>query len=110
MRGTINNPGELSHLLALEKCERVSDGLGGQSENWVKLRDVWARVTAQSQRETASGDHLTSELNYEVLIRYRDDIEIGMRFVFREQNLEIQSCADIAGDRCFLVCVCQEIK
>lgn len=110
MRGTVSNPGELSHLLALQKCERVSDGLGGQSETWVKLRDIWARVTVQSQREAASGDHLVSELNYEVLIRYRDDIEVGMRFIFRGQNLEIQSCADIAGDRCFLVCVCQEIK
>ena len=110
MRGAINNPGELSHLVALHQCEPVADSLGGQTENWVKLRDVWARVSVQSQRETASGDHLTSELNYEVLVRYCDDVAVGMRFVFREQNLEIQSCADIAGDRCFLVCVCQEIK
>ncbi|MEP3628874.1 MAG: phage head closure protein [Hyphomicrobiales bacterium] len=110
MRGAINNPGELSHLLVLQKCERVADGLGGQSENWVKLRNVWARVSLQSQREVATGDHLAGELNYEVLIRYRDDIEVGMRFVFRDQNLEIQSCADIAGDQCFLVCLCQEIK
>jgi len=51
MRGVIKDPGELSHLLALEKCEHVADGLGGQSENWVKLRDVWARVSVQSQRE-----------------------------------------------------------
>jgi len=110
MRGAINNPGELTHLLALQKCEKVADGLGGQLENWVKLRDVWARVSVQSQRETALGDHLTGELNYEVLIRHRDDIEVGMRFVFRDQNLDIQSCADLAGDRCFLVCLCQETK
>ena len=110
MRGAINNPGELTHLLTLQKCEKVADGLGGQLENWVKLRDVWARVNVQSQRETALGDHLTGELNYEVLIRHRDDIEVGMRFVFRDQNLDIQSCADLAGDRCFLVCLCQETK
>lgn len=110
MRGAVGNPGELSHLVELQRCERSSDALGGQLETWVKVSSLWARVSVQSQREETQGDHLEGRLNMEVIMRYRDDVEVGMRLLFKNQTLVIQSCADVTGQGCFLVCLCQAEK
>jgi len=110
MRGVIQNPGDLRHRVELQRRALLSDELGGQSESWIKVSDLWAHVSVQSQREGASGDHLDGELSYEVTIRHRNNVDVGMRFVHEDKVLTILSCADFTGKRCFLVCLCRQIK
>lgn len=104
------NPGALKHRVELQEKQTMADGFGGQTSAWQSRAFLWARVAVQSQREGESGDHLVAELTHQVLIRFRDSITAGMRFVYAGRVLRILSCADFDGEKRFLTCLCQEEK
>ena len=45
------NIGELKHRITIQENQRVADGQGGFSSNWVELGKVWAKAVEQSPRE-----------------------------------------------------------
>ena len=59
----------LNRKLVLEEAQRVPDGAGGWTLNWMALGTLWAAVDAGSGRERA-GEFLTvSSVNYRITVR-----------------------------------------
>lgn len=110
MADSTRNPGYLSHRVELQRRQTSTDELGGMMADWVSLGPLWARVRAERLREGVTSDHLAATITYEVLIRFRDDIHQGMRFLFADHVLRVKTCADMAGDKRFLICMCEAEK
>ena len=59
----------LSRKLILESPERVPDGLGGFSESWVVLGEIWADVRLRTGRDKDHRAGRVSETDYRIIIR-----------------------------------------
>lgn len=110
MRRTTQNPGHLAHRVELQQKAKTSDGIGGDQVTWSTLAFLWARVTPTSQSGGETADHLKGRITHELLIRHRDGVMVGMRFLYRARPLRILSCTDFTGQGRFLVCLCEEEK
>jgi len=104
------DPGRLSARLRLEKADEVSDGQGGLVEGWSLVADVWGRVEPLRAKAGELADAATAPVSHRVTIRYRDDVDNAMRFVFRERSLTIRSLRDPDETRRYLVCDCEEAR
>lgn len=74
-----NSINELRHFLSLERPELTTDGYGGNERTWVKVTDLWAKITPVSVRETLAKDQVESEITHRIIIRYRTDVLPEMR-------------------------------
>lgn len=59
----------LNRRLLLETPERVSDGAGGYTVEWIALGSLWAQVTARTGREIAQAGAPISAMKYRVVVR-----------------------------------------
>ena len=64
----MNTP-RLNRRLALEAPERVPDGAGGYTENWVVLGEHWAEVSPRTGRERAEAGLPVSTVGYKIVVR-----------------------------------------
>lgn len=110
MARTIYNPGRLAHRVELQNQTISEDGVGGSVVNWTTLAFLWARVSPTRQSGRDVGDHLGAEITHEVLIRHRDSVAVGNRFLFQNRELRILSCVDFEAESRFLTCLCEEEK
>ncbi len=60
---------ELNRRLALEMPQRLSDGMGGFSETWVVLGNLWAEITGRSGTERGDGTARVAVANYRITVR-----------------------------------------
>ena len=63
---------------------------------------VWANLKAVISVRGAAilkGDQILSKTNYEIAMRYRDDIDESMAVQFRGQTFTIDNIADPTGER-----------
>lgn len=101
--------GALRHRLRLEAPVDADDGAGGFSRSYRTVNSIWAQVSATSASQQFSEQKFEQASSYQVVIRWRADIAAGMRFVFRDRLLLIQTFSDPDGRRRFLTCACEEI-
>ena len=59
----------LNRKLVLEAPQRVADGAGGYSENWIVLGEHWAEVRARTGRERAEAGVPVSAVSYRIVVR-----------------------------------------
>lgn len=59
----------LKRRLILEAPERVSDGAGGYSVQWVALGTLWSEVKARTGREIAQAGAPISAMRYKITVR-----------------------------------------
>lgn len=89
----------------------ADDGNGGQTETWVEVLTVWARILPTGGREALEAGALTGVQGWRVTIRYRAamDGEEGTqyRFVWNGRDLNIRSIADPDGLRTWLTAFCE---
>ncbi|OAN94467.1 head-tail adaptor protein [Sulfitobacter geojensis] len=103
----------LTHPLELEAPERVSDGAGGFTENWVVLGTHWAQLVARSGRETASRGTAVSRVGYKIIVR---SVPLGsvqrpkpqQRFRTGTRVFTIQAVADYDAACRYLTCFAEE--
>ena len=80
MTGAID-PGQLRHRYVIESEIETADGLGGSTVQWTKQFDVWAQIKPVSARLVTNAGATMPEISHIFIIRYRDDVMPGMRFV-----------------------------
>ncbi len=102
------NPGTLKHRLIFQEQVETADGLGGFLKSWAVRAYLWANIAPQNQRLTNIGDNLHQETSHEVIIRFRNDIKAGMRFLYRGRSLKILAVTDKLENQRFLTCLCRE--
>ncbi|MGC1504855.1 MAG: head-tail adaptor protein [Sulfitobacter sp.] len=107
------NAPRLTHALALETPERVSDGAGGYIESWVVLGTHWAQLIAGSGRETASRGTSISRVGYKIIVRSAPQGSVQrpepqQRFRSGNRVFTIQAVADYDAECRYLTCFAEE--
>ncbi len=106
--------GKIRHRVALHAPQFIEDGAGGQVKSWQQVATLWAFLQPKSGREnfreTIRSEQLQSSVVYEIIIRYRDDVNAEMRFTFGNRKFNILSAFDKQGHKQWLTCICEEIK
>ena len=82
--------GKLRHRVTIQEPTTVDGTSGGNYETWSNVATVWAQVTPSSGREFWEIRKSNSEIDGEVRMRYRGNINPTMRLLFKNRPLEIQ--------------------
>lgn len=100
--------GELRERLSLEAPSRSSDGGGGSDVTWTEVASVWARLRPRSGDESLSLDRVAGRVRHEIVIRYRSDVTLAMRFRAGSRVYDIRAAFDPDGRRHWLQCMAEE--
>lgn len=73
--------GRLRDRLTLQAYVEGRDAIGGITQDWQEVRKIWGEVRGVSGRAFLSASAEQAEVTAEILMRYRPDIEAGMRLV-----------------------------
>lgn len=95
--------GSLRERVTIERLDIAGDGAGGQIETWTPRVSVWAEVKPVRGREIVSGERIVGAETYLVTMRYRSDIALSDRVVWRGRALNINSVQDRDMRRKYLV-------
>ena len=103
----------LNTELVLEAPERVADGGGGASLNWVPMGTLWGEVRPSSARERLLGGRMASKVTHRILIRHapegsprRPRADCRFRSGSRVFAIKGMAPAGIRGD--YLTCWAEE--
>lgn len=100
--------GDLRTRLTLEAPSRADDGGGGAEVTWETVAEVWAAVRAVSGNEAFDLDRVAGRLVREIIIRYRADVTLAMRFREGARVYDIRAAFDPDGRRHWLRCLADE--
>ena len=100
--------GSLRHRVQLLNKIMSSDNAGGHEVSYVHLANVWANIRSNNGIITQMADANISALTHIIIIRYRNDINIGDRIIYEGRIFEIISLNDLNGYRAYLQCFCSE--
>jgi SPP1 family predicted phage head-tail adaptor len=102
--------GALRDRVQLKRRDMSPEDEGGQLTTFVPVATIWGRVRALSSRPTAAGDGRATSITHSVVVRYRQDVRPGDRFVFAGRNLDVVAADDLNGHRAYLSCACSETR
>lgn len=102
--------GKLRERVTIERMERVPDGFGGATVNWIEVATAHAEVISFKGRERAGADGVETREPFRVVMRYREDVNAAMRCCWRGRTLDIQSAMDPDGERRWLAMDCVEVS
>ncbi|WP_336799458.1 phage head closure protein [Kaistia sp. MMO-174] len=97
------DPGRLSHRVTLERPVRSGDGAGGATVDWQEVATLWARIEPVEAGERNAADRLATRVTHRITLRFRGDVEGGMRVMHRGRTLMIASWRDPDETRRLLV-------
>lgn len=104
------DPGQLRHRIELQSYTDQPDGAGGFVRSWLTIAQIFASVEPVStSRQIIAGTPQMSGI-YQIIIRYRDDVQMDQRFVLEGRLFRIRSVMDIDTSKRFLSCRCEEVS
>ena len=85
------NVGELRNKIDIQHYVRSENEVGEGIKQWQSYVKPWAKfLTSNVRRQLeVKGEKETSEIFYEIVIRYRNDIDTTMRVVYNGKNYNI---------------------
>lgn len=82
--------GQLNTRISIEKRGEVRDAWGQPIPGaWLPVASVWANVRHLSGSEAIKADAVTSTVRASIRIRYREDLDAGMRVLIGAAVYEI---------------------
>lgn len=84
----------MQRRIRIERKVATRDELGGEEYSFSLRAEVYAQVRYLTGRESLLANEMTATEQYEFIIRYRRDIEMTDRIVWKGQNYDIQSLAE----------------
>lgn len=100
--------GTLTDRVQLQRREMTREDEGGHATVFVPVATVWSRVRALSARAAFAADGAGAAISHAVVMRFRQDVKPGDRFVYRGRHLSVVSANDLNGRRAYLSCQCAE--
>ena len=100
--------GRLRDRLSVEVPIDVPDGYGGLTRSYQVSTKVWGMSVPYQIRTGRGPDQDGQVISHLVVMRWRGDIEIGMRLRKGTRLLRICELADADGRRMRMVCLCEE--
>ncbi len=73
--------GRFRHRVTIEYATETRDSVGGVTQTWAELDQVWASVEPIQGREFFSASQVQSDVSTRIRIRYRADVTEKMRVV-----------------------------
>lgn len=104
------DPGALRHLIQLQRNEPLDDGCGGFETSWNMIADVWAQIKPRAIKTSFDEGTDRSSVTHQIILRWRDDCEPGMRFQYGARILNIRHVSDPDETLRYLVCECEETR
>jgi SPP1 family predicted phage head-tail adaptor len=95
------NAGRLREQVQIQRQVAVPDGAGGQTRSWVDLAAVRAQVLPRRGTAEPGSEALQGVQEYEMVIRYRRDIEIDDRIIWNGKTHRVLAAVDVTGARMF---------
>ena len=71
--------GPLRHRCKIYQQRQTKDSLGGMIDEYVSSGSLWAEIKSISGRTFLSASQKQAEVTVEIIIRYRSDIDEGVR-------------------------------
>ena len=100
--------GRLRDRLIVEVPVEVPDGFGGLTRSYQVSTTVWGVIVPYQIRTGRGPDQDGQVISQLVVMRWRGDIETGMRLRKGTRILRICQLADADGRRMRMVCLCEE--
>ena len=108
MNGSFIDPGALRTELSLQQASLTADGLGGHAESWGEVATVFALVEPVSAASRFGADQTVETVTHKITVRFRNDLNSGMRFARGGRVFEIVSALDPDETGRYLVCRARE--
>lgn len=98
--------GPLRNLVTIQRPATGQDDIGQPVTTWTDVATVWANIAHKSGLETIKADAPVSEVQASIRIRYRTDIDAGMRVTFGSTHYDIRAVMPDSTGREFTDLVC----
>lgn len=102
--------GKLRHKVQLQEQQITQDPVTGEMvTTWDTIAEPWAEVVPMSGREFLAASAEQSEVRGRIVIRYREDVDASMRFVYRGRYYNILAVLpDAESGREHMTCMVSE--
>lgn len=99
---------ELRNRITIETVAETPDGMGGWTEGWTTLANVWAKVEPKTGGEFWYGHQIEEHIAYQVTIRYLSTVTSKMRIQWDGRQLQIKAVMLENGRKDFMRLKCVE--
>ncbi len=105
------NTGDLNRRVTVMRRAAGVDDLGQPlPESWVSHVKLWASIKHPNGSQAIKADAPTSEVRASIRVRYRTDVDEGMRVVHSLKTYDIQAVLPDEVNRVFVDLVCEVIR
>lgn len=108
MNALFVDPGQFNRELSLQAAELTADGAGGHAETWQEVATVFAHVEPIAAKSIHGAGQTLETVTHRIMLRRRDDVLSGMRFVRQGRIFEILTAHDPDDSGRYLVCLTLE--
>lgn len=98
--------GHLRNLVTIQRLSTGQDEIGQPVSSWTEAATVWANIAHKSGLETIKADADVSVVQASIRIRYRTDIDAGMRVVYGALVYDIRAVMPDLSGRQYTDLVC----
>ncbi|MBW9332456.1 head-tail adaptor protein [Herbaspirillum sp. RU 5E] len=100
--------GQLNRLISLQRKAEAKNDVGDLARSWTEFAKPWARKVDLAGRELEAAMSISQEISVKFLVRYRTDVEQGMRIVLASESYHVMAALDKRGDRDELQIYCSK--
>jgi SPP1 family predicted phage head-tail adaptor len=102
--------GAMRQRLSLDAAVESTDASGALQTTWSPLGDIWGQITPASSGDRFVADRQEETITHRILIRWRSDVQSGMRLRLGGRSFLVHSAFDPDERQRVLICRCEEIK
>ena len=102
------NAPTMGHRLVLQSPTDSVSTDGELLTDWTTIATIWGAFTASKVRREEEAQQMVEVQQHQIVIRYRDDVANGWRFLLDDREISILTVIDPDQSRRFLSCACEE--
>lgn len=76
--------GDLKKRIMLQSVTEAADGMGGMTQTWADVAEVWGAIWPTSASEVMSAQSAVLSVSHRIRIRYRSDITSAWRVYYTD--------------------------
>lgn len=100
--------GSLRRQIIVEQRVAGSDALGQALDSWTTVCTCYADIQPQTGREILAGEAMVSSVSSVITIRYRTNVNAGMRARYAGRVFNIEAVIDLDTQHRWTQMVCTE--
>jgi len=101
----VHDAGRFNRQLSIENLVKIPDECGGFIKQYVIDGAVWAHLCPENTSLRIFGEQELQETSHKILMRFRNGIKRGTRFLTGSRKFEVVSVRDVDESRRYLECM-----